>query len=162
MYIILIITSIIVIIVLLLISIYSYNLSKTNKNVVQSSSNTNIDSFQVIKKIQAPKKIDKTISQLNDDKIKMLIFTATWCGACNMYKKNIHHKLEKELKKQYKDISFEFIVDDPENKKIGDLQKYHEIKYFPTIILYKNENYKKLPMNEPIVKDNIVKLINNI
>jgi thiol-disulfide isomerase/thioredoxin len=152
MYPILIITSVIIIIVLLLIYVYSYNIS--DKNIDNNSSKNNIDSFELIVKTDELKK--------KDEKIKMIIFTATWCGACNMYRKNIHHKIEKELKNEFTDISFEFIVDDPENKKIGDLQKYYEIKYFPTIILYKNEKYKKLPMNEPIVKDNIVKLINNI
>jgi thiol-disulfide isomerase/thioredoxin len=169
MYIVLIITAIITITVLILISLYSYNLSKINKNTDLVSSNVKIDTFELIEKIKdyesntfKPEKVYESKSQSNNDKIKMIIFTATWCGSCNMYKKNIHHNLEKELKKEYKDISFEFIVDDPENKKIGELQKYYEIKYFPTIILYKNEKYKKLPMNEPIVKNNIVKLINNI
>lgn len=120
---------------------------ESQESIEMSEEQNNIDNFKVLK---------------NNDNIKMVIFVATWCGACNSYKNNIHNDLSKELENVYKNIKFEFIVDDPENENIKNLQKYFEIKYFPTIILYKNDKYKKLPMTEQITKENIIKLVNEI
>jgi len=137
------------ILALCVILVIIYFINNNFKNVVNIEENkTTIDNFKIIKN--------------DNDNIKMVIFVATWCGACNSYKKNIHNNLSKELEGIYKNIKFEFIVDNPENEDIKNLQKYFEIKYFPTIILYKNENFKILPMNEPIIADNIVNLISKI
>ena len=123
--------------------------STDSSNIINVSDNI-IDKFTNIKKNET------------NDNIKMVIFVATWCGACTSYKNNIHKELSEELKNIYKNIKFEFIVDDPENENIKNLQKYFEIKYFPTIILYKNDKFKKLPMNDPINVENIKKLIKEI
>ena len=128
----------------------SLSVKDSYKNIDIDKNNNNVDKFTTIK------------NNTSNDNIKMVIFIAIWCGACNSYKNNIHNKLSEELKKIYGNIKFEFIVDDPENENIKNLQKKFEIKYFPTIILYKNDNFKKLPMNDPITVDNIKKLIKEI
>lgn len=144
--------------VILFIFFYTHNDNKTktiNDDKDKDKTLKENENFENIKK-------ETTNTEKNPDKIRMIIFVATWCGACNSYKKNIHNNLSKELQNIYNNIEFEFIVDDPDNQKIKDLQKFFEIKYFPTIILYKNDDYKILPMNEPITSENIVKLINSI
>jgi thiol-disulfide isomerase/thioredoxin len=159
---ILIISSILLCCVLLFMYFFNKNVKKViDKNVI-----SNIDKFEIINNNNTV----NTVSSVNTvikpqepvDDIKMMIFVATWCGACNAYKNNIHNNLSKELANVYKNIKFEFVVDDPKNEKIVNLQKYFEIKYFPTIILYKNDKFKKLPMNESITKSNIVKLVDSI
>ena len=169
----LIITIIILFIILYIIYIIKNNLNnniehKTLPNINDSNTNNSlliIDSSDSSKIMDENNNIDKftNIKQNDiDDNIKMVIFVATWCGACNSYKNNIHNKLSEELKNRYKNIKFEFIVDDPENENIKNLQKYFEIKYFPTIFLYKNDKFKKLPMNDPITVENIENLIKEI
>ena len=156
---ILIITIIILIFIYIFINCYMKKASNIAKNTLNNTVN-NIDTFKLMENTN---KIDYIIQEEKPiDNIKMMIFIATWCGACNAYKKNVHNDLSKELQEEYKNIQFEFIVDDPKNEKIANLQKYYEIKYFPTIILYKNDKYKKLAMNEPITKANIVKLVDSI
>ena len=156
---ILIITIIILICIYIFINCYMKKASNIAKNTLNNTVN-NIDTFKLMENTN---KIDYIIQEEKPiDNIKMMIFIATWCGACNAYKKNVHNDLSKELQEEYKNIQFEFIVDDPKNEKIANLQKYYEIKYFPTIILYKNDKYKKLAMNEPITKANIVKLVDSI
>ena len=160
----LIISLIIVCVVFFIIIIIKNRLNKKNVIEDKTINNNSNEEFSVYHSNNISPNEEKSIDSFTntDNNIKMVIFVATWCGACNSYKNNIHNDLSKELKNIYKNIKFEFIVDDPDNENTKNLQKYFEIKYFPTIILYKNDKFKKLPMNDSITTENIKKLINEI
>ena len=143
--------------------IYNYFVKNPLKpQNIQNNITNNTDTFKLLIDNKIKQEYFEDIIPKKEDSIKMMIFIATWCGACNAYKNNVHNDLAKKLQEQYNNIQFEFVVDDPENENIAKLQKYYEIKYFPTIILYKNDKYKKLPMNTATTKESIVKLVDSI
>ena len=76
----------------------SLSVKDSYKNIDIDKNNNNVDKFTTIK------------NNTSNDNIKMVIFIAIWCGACNSYKNNIHNKLSEELKKIYGNIKFEFII----------------------------------------------------
>lgn len=84
----------------------------------------------IMKNIPAEKaKLEKFSG--TEDKLKICLYKATWCGFCTKYiKSNVFNDAYADVKGKYNDVVFS-TVDFDENKKLAE--KY-DINGFPTII----------------------------
>jgi len=117
----------------------------------------------IMKNIPAEKaKLEKFSG--DDDKLKICLYKATWCGHCVKYiKSNVFNDAYSDVKGKYNDVVFS-TVDFDENKKLAE--KY-DINGFPTIIAvdskgnlldtFTGDRYKKEDLMK-FVEDNRVKV----
>lgn len=84
----------------------------------------------------------------NEDKKKVLYFTATWCGPCNKIKPTF-----KNLEPNFKNIEF-VLVDIDKNR---DMASYYSINSVPTFIFLKgdDETFRFSGANEDKLKTSL-------
>ena len=92
-----------------------------------------------------------------NEKFKLKIFVADFCGACKNYKNNKHDQVVKDLKDQLGEdkITIE-LIDDYKNK---ELMNQYQIEWFPTFIGEYENNLAKLPMNADPNSNNILDML---
>jgi thioredoxin 1 len=91
-------------------------------------------------------------------KLKIIKFSATWCGPCKALKPNFE-----KLKASHKNIEFQEIDVDSNNQNDMDTIAKHGIRSVPTILFLKDEElqnkttgYKSLPELKTLTKETLL------